>query len=78
MREGRDLRAQCTTPSSLVVGSSALLLILGCETLDLGVLTAKEGFVMEFAGIELLADGLQFRTKPSGKLANMQTWGVAR
>lgn len=74
VREGRDLGTQSTTPSSLVIGSSALLLILGSETLDLGVLTAEEGFVMEFAGIKLLADGLQLRTKARGKSANVQTW----
>lgn len=70
MREGRDLRAQCTTPSSLVIGGPTLLLILGRETLDLCVLAAEEGFVVKLACIELLTDGLQLSTKPDTRSAN--------
>jgi hypothetical protein len=75
MREGRNLRAQGSTASGLIVGCSALLLILGRETLNLGVLATKEGFVMKLACIELLTDGLQLCTKAKRRLANMLARG---
>lgn len=64
MGKGRDLRTQRSAADRFVVGSSALLLVLGGQALDLRVLAAKKTLVMELAGVELLANSLELYTEP--------------
>lgn len=40
MRESRNLGTQSTAPSSLILGRTALFLVLGCEALYFGVFAA--------------------------------------
>lgn len=63
MREGRNLRTQSSAANRFVVGSSALLLVLGGQALDLRVLAAKETLVVKLAGVKLLANSLELYTE---------------
>lgn len=63
MGEGRDLRTQSSAADRFIIGSSALLLVLGGQALDLRVLAAKETLVMKLAGVKLLADSLKLYTE---------------
>lgn len=63
MGEGRNLRTQSSAANRFVVGSSALLLVLGGQALDLRVLAAKETLVVKLAGVKLLANSLELYTE---------------
>lgn len=67
--EGGNLSTQCTSSRSLIVGGSALFLVLGSETLDLGVLATEETLVMKLTRVKLLANRLEFSPKPKLGLA---------